>query len=197
MSRTSPTLRLPKNDATLGPPDEQPQPEACKRKMADPTKHPLSFLEYGQTGLAWQGPTPLCGFLEPKPSWGPLLDNLNQRLTFRKAGGPVGSGFESTSRLGGSHTPSRNGLFTLLKSGVAYRGCSTRMAEGEPRRVIGGFGLTVPRTGLRGAPKLVAGLVPPQCLAQLAHAGGRGPKTNPPPKKKLGFTFGLPEVDLG
>ena len=167
----------------LGPPDEQPQSEACKRKMADPTKHLLSFPEQSQTGLAWQGPTPLCGLLEPKPGWAPLLDNPNQRLTFRKAGGPVGSGFESTSRLGGSHTPSRHGLFTLLKSGVAHRGCSTRMAEGEPQRVRGGFGLTVPITGLRGAPKLVAGLVPPQCLAQLAHAGGRGPKTSPPQKK--------------
>ena len=59
MSRTSPTLRLPKNDATLGPPDEQPQPEACKRKMADPTKHLLSFPEQSLTGLVWQGPTPL------------------------------------------------------------------------------------------------------------------------------------------
>lgn len=39
-------------------------------------------------------------------------------------------------------------------------------------------------TGLRGALKLVAGLVPPQCSAQLAYAGGRGPKTTPKKNKK-------------
>ena len=187
MSRTSPTLRLPKNDATLGPPDEQPQPEACKRKMADPTKHPLSFLEYGQTGLAWQGPTPLCGFLEPKPSWGPLLDNLNQRLTFRKAGGPVGSGFESTSRLGGSHTPSRHGLFTLLKSGVAHRGCSTRMAEGEPQRVRRGIRANRAHNGPPGCSEACRGPGTSPVLSTTGPCRGEGSENQP--KKKKAQTF--------
>ena len=61
--------------------------------------------------------------------------------------------------------------------------------------MTGGFGLTVPRTGRRGAPKLVAGLVPPQCLAQLAHAGGRGPKTNPTKKKSINLDEKGAQVD--
>ena len=152
--------------------------------MADPTKHPLSFPEKGRAGLAWQGPTPLCGFLEPKPCWGPLLDNPNQRLTFRKAGGPVGSGFESTSRLGGSHTPSRNGLFTLLKSGVAYRGCSTRMAEGEPRRVRRGIRANRAHNGPPGCSEACRGPGTSPVLSTTGPCRGEGSENQPPPQKK-------------
>ena len=184
MSRTSPTLRLPKNDATLGPPDEQPQPEACKRKMADPTKHLLSFPEQSVAGLVWQGPTPLRGSQNRSHAGAPCWTSSVRGLRSGKLGCQWGSDMNRRAGLVVAILPHDTGSSRCLSRGLAHRVCSTRMAEGEPQRVTGGFGLTVPRTGRRGAPKLVAGLVPPQCLAQLAHAGGRGPKTNPQVQEK-------------
>ena len=133
--------------------------------------------------MAGTNPTPRRS--EPKPCWGPLWDNPNQRLTFRKAGGPVGSGFESTSRLGGSHTPSRHGLFTLLKSGVAYRGCSTRMAEGRPRRVRRGIRANRAHNGPPGCSEACRGPGTSPVPSTTGLSRGEGSENQPPPKKKL------------
>ena len=136
--------------------------------------------------MAGTNPTPRLS--EPKPCWGPLLDKLSQRLTFRKAGVSVGFGHESTSRLGGSHTPSRHGLFTLLKSGVAHRGCSTRMAEGEPQRVRRGIRANRAHNGPPGCSEACRGPGTSPVLSTTGPCRGEGSE-NHPPSKKAGFSW--------
>ena len=117
MSRTSPTLRLPKNDATLGPPDGQPQPEACKRKMADPTKHLLSFPEQSLSGLVWQGPTPLRGSQNRSHAGAPCWTSLVRGLRLGKLGCPWGSDMNRRAGLVVAILPHDTGFSRCLSRG--------------------------------------------------------------------------------
>ena len=138
------------------------------------------------------GANPTQRLSEPKPCWGPLLDKLSQRLTFRKAGVSVRFGHESMSRLGGSHTPSRHGLFTLLKSGVAHRGCSTRMAEGEPQRVRRGIRANRAHNGPPGCSEACPGPGTSPVLSTTGPCRGEGSENQAAPRlKRLSLYFFL------
>ena len=184
ISGNSPTQRLPRSEATLGSLGGQLHSKACGRSKQTPPNSPttsqneakLGFYIREQphseatqnrshAGVPWWT-TSLRGLHSGKrePQWG--------RDTNRRAGLVV------------AILPHDTGVPRCLSRGSRTAVCSARMVEGVPQRVTGGFGLTVPSMGLRGAPKLVAGLVPPQCPAQLAHAGGRGPRTTPKKKRQ-------------
>ena len=107
----------PHSEPMLGPHDEQFQSEACKRKMADPTKHLLSFPEQSLTGLVWQGPTPLRGSQNRSHAGAPCWTSSVRGLRSGKLGCQWGSDMNRRAGLVVAILPHDTGFPRCLSRG--------------------------------------------------------------------------------